>query len=618
MRRLLLGLLMLLTALGSAGAQVTVERVRPGKILYDFGETATADITLKNAGAAAVSGTLTVKEEWDLTESRLVWTGQVTVPPGESKAFPVTWKIVPPMFGRALRASFTPEGKPVASGAEFFQVADPASWLRCFLLNTGGDQDVEAAKTDPFVTYGNYSNHFAYAESDFGSMAPNVDTWYSGQANYPMSKQALLAQIEGYKRFGIRAGAYTNPFLGGAFAYEFARQHPEWVVHTRSGAFQRSSLYPFPLDPLDLTLPPSKKRKGWYLLYPDLANPQVLKFGIDDCLRSIDMFGWDAIYVDGTYCVADACEKEPTYLWNGQPALRGETADQQSAKCAAALRDALRKAHPHIAIWYNGAALSPGDHMRETKLASLRDSNCGTLFEIQGAQINNPNFFGHNWRAYYEGLLSRRAALRRMPGVDNPPLMVGYTYNMFTWSTMTKEEYAASRDLWTTSNTLGALLMAAGGHPCWCCSSGFRAAAQFMTRYSAFLWAQDLTPIKEPWKRMAVNSNREVWWEDAVYTREDKAYRDTIIHVVNTPDEEEVNFRVARDPTPARRVEVEFPTTVPAARVQVWAMSPYEYDAADKQPTQMQLKPQFAGGKLFVELPPVTYYTLLVIRERKG
>ena len=80
-----------------------------------------------------------------------------------------------------------------------------------------------------------------------------------------------------------------------------------------------------------------------------------------------------------------------------------------------------------------------------------------------------------------------------------------------------------------------------------------------MTRYSALLWGKDIRLLKDAWKTYTVNSNREVWWEDTVYRREGPQTTDTLIHIVNPPELESVDLKVATDPHPARHVEVEFP-----------------------------------------------------------
>ena len=67
-------------------APVTIVRVRPTKIRFMVGETGRAHVILKNNTQVEQKGVLTVTERWDLDESRDVWSGAVTLGPGQGEA----------------------------------------------------------------------------------------------------------------------------------------------------------------------------------------------------------------------------------------------------------------------------------------------------------------------------------------------------------------------------------------------------------------------------------------------------------------------------------------------------------------------------------------------------
>lgn len=612
MKRLvaMLSVLLALPAVAPAEEGVTIERVKPNKILYLYNEPATAEIVLKNNTATAQKGQLVVRECWDLTESRNLSTAPVELPPQESKTIKVEWTNRTVMYGRAIEATFLQKSKPVARKAEFYQVADPKEWFRCFLINAGGKETYEAQRTNPFATYVNYDNHFCYALSGFSNLAPQEEEWVSGQASYYIKKKELLDGIKARRELGVRSGAYTIGATGGPAGYEFARQHPEWILRNKKGAF----LIPYdgPVSPMEVAQKSNQHLTGWYALIPDLGNPEVVQFAGEEVVRAFRMFGWDAIFFDGLYGIhLEGNVLSNVLTWDGQPAQRTEGADKLSAQCVRKVREIIRLAFPNAALWYNGS--TPRKPLLEARTASLQDTNVGTLLEYQGAQMANKNFFGHHWRSLYEAYVNERNALLNAKGIDDPVLATGYTYNLDPRNMMTKEEYEASRDTWTTANHLGALMLTARIHPCVLASDGFRPSTQFMTRYSALLWSRDVKWIKEPWKTINVESNREVWWEEGVYTREGKGYRDTILNIVNAPDKEEFDLKVPNDPEPAKNVEVELMTD--AKKVRAWALQPYGYDSKVKEPTAVELKPERDGKKLIVELPPFTYYTMVVFRE---
>jgi hypothetical protein len=345
----------------------------------------------------------------------------------------------------------------------------------------------------------------------------------------------------------------------------------------------------------------------------------VVQFGAEEIVRAIQMFGWDSVFFDGIYAVLPDAPGYPFgYTWDGHRSDRKEGADKLSAQCVRKTIETVHKSCPNVALWYNGSGPRPGDPLAEAHAASLQDVNCGTLHEIQGGQVANPNFHGHQWRNLYEIYLNERNSLLRAKNLNDPVLATGYMYNMDPTGVMTKEEYAATRDTWTTANHIGAILVAGRIHPCVLCSAGFRPPCQFMTRYSSLLWSRDVKWVKEPWKFLNVESNREVWWEECVYTRETQGFRDTLIHILNSPEEEDITFKATKDPEPAKYVEVEFATDGDPKKVQVWALQMYGYDSKDKEPTCAPLKPEVEGKKVIVELPPLTYHTLVVFRQRRG
>ena len=597
-----------------AQTSVTIESVKPNKILYLFNEQATANITLKNGGTSEQKGRLAVREAWDLTESREIMSAPVTLQPQETKTVKAEWNTGSIMYGRSLTAAFVQGSKVVAVKSEFYQVADPKEWFRCFMINGGGKETSEASKTNPFATYHNYDNHFCYALSAFSNLAPQEDEWVSGQARYYIRKKELLANIQARRELGVRSGGYTIGATGGPAGYEFARQHPDWMLRDKKGAFLT---YAGPVSPTDVAKKTNEHLQGWYALVPDLGNPEVVRFAGEEVVRAFEMFDWDAMFFDGLYGVhLEGNTALGAFTWDGKPVTREEGTDKLSAQCVGAVRDIIRASCPNVALWYNGS--TPRAPLLEARIVSLQDTNVGTLHEIQGAQMANKNFYGHHWRSLYEIYMNERNALLKAKGIDDPVLASGYTYNLDPRNMMTKEEYEASRDTWTTANHLGALMLTARIHPCVLASDGFRPTTQFMTRYSALLWARDVKWVKEPWKIINVESNREVWWEEGVYTREGRGRRDTILNIINSPDGEAFDLKVAKDPDPAKNVEVEFTTTADPRKVRIWALQPYGYGSKAKESTAVELKPERDAKQLIVELPPFTYYTMVVLREETG
>jgi len=631
MKRLMLAIALLAILAGqalplAAGESVTIVKVKPSKVRYLFGEDATAQIMIKNDTDSSQKGTLVLREEWDLTESRQVASVEVTLNPGEEKSIPIKWNVGNVMYGRALRATFLQNGKEVAGNVEFFQVAGANNWFRTMIINGGGIADRPARDTDPFVTYVNYDNHFAYAASDFARLAPEEDVWYGGQTGYYREKKQMIEDIKKRaKSMGIRSGAYTNSSTGGVAGYELARQHPEWCVRNERGAFLFG--WKTGVSPIDLSRTTKDRMTAWYALMPDFGDPDVVRFGAEEVIRAIEMFGWDAVFFDGgaysthhSYPIMTG-QVKAGFTWDGKPVERGWDPNELDVQIARRVRDIIRKAYPDVAIWYND--VSPRDPRNYKQvIAMLDDSHCGGLYELQGVTLLDPKNVLHHWENLYLRYVGDRDELWELweaGKIKAPVLCSGYMYNYTMSKAMSEEEFAACRDTWTMANHIGSFFIAAAIHPCWLGTSGFRPAAQFMTRYSAFLWADDIKLMRDPWRRITVESNREVWWEKSVYVKQTRDYEDTLIHLVNSPEKGTVDPKVSSDPPPAEFVEVarQFYSYNPRGRVRVWALRMYDYDSTAKEPVQVELKPEFDGNKLIVEVPPFKYHTLLVIRWKK-
>src|ERR1043166_4206149 len=173
----------------ASDASVAVERVKPNKVLYWYDESATAEITLHNLTDAVQAGQLTVVDEWDLLEPRVIARQSIRLKPAETVVIPSRWNVGDKMYGHGLRASFTQDQREAVHGTEFYQVAEPRKWMRCFLINGGGDTEEKQMKADPFTTYINLHHYFAYMPSGFSLLAPPQDQWVGGQFNINFNKK---------------------------------------------------------------------------------------------------------------------------------------------------------------------------------------------------------------------------------------------------------------------------------------------------------------------------------------------------------------------------------------------------------------------------------------------
>jgi len=596
---------------------VNIIKVQPSKKLYFVGDVGRADIVLYNSGSTTVTGTLMVKEEWGVDESRVLSTHwskiyhnsrNITLLPHQQVTWSIDWDLGEQLYGHALQATFSVKNHPPITGHGFYQVARKNDWWRMNILSPD--------------EYCNFHNNFAYALSDFCNLAPATDEYYSGQVGYFINNKKLIHRIQANYQRGIMEGGYTQTLVCGPAGYEFARKHPDWILRDERGAFRASVA---PLSPMAVSGPYDEPLKGkggavgsYYALPIDFGNPETVKYGAEEIIRAIKVLGFKAMFFDsnpygmGHYGIKDNVK---LFTWDGLPHHRGNDPDEMSARSTRRVREIIRQSCPDVVLWYNGVDPTV-PHKRKRNIAALDDSHCGVLMEVQIGPLLDPNHTLHHWRALYETFISRRNGLLKEENIHNPILNCGYI-GFGAYTKGLKTEWETTRHGWTTANHIGAIFLASCVHPNLYGTDSWTPALQFMTRYSELMWSKEITLLEKPWKTITINSNREVWWEDSVYVNNSGRYHDTLIHIVNSPDQETVKITERTDPVLAESVEIEMQGIRKPAEVQVWAMQPYNYDDSDKTPHRYRLATKVESGKLIVQIPPFRYYTLVVVREPK-
>jgi hypothetical protein len=253
----------------------------------------------------------------------------------------------------------------------------------------------------------------------------------------------------------------------------------------------------------------------------------------------------------------------------------------------------------------------------------LADSKAGRLWEHQSAQITDPNYFSHNWRCLFEAYLDQRDGTRQEKndfGKKLSDIVVsgGLHYSNFylKMGDNGKAEFLKTRNQWAWANHAISLMAATqmhffgGGY-------AFRPISQLMTRYSKFFWDEDLKIVDKTYRKFAVDSLREIWWEEVVYTRETPEYTEYIFNLVNSPDVEKPHMFIYNDPEVADDVEIAMLKFNSTDGIKAWAMSPYDYQAAVKEPKHSEIKPKLVDGEVVLEVPEFTYFSLVVVRKYK-
>ncbi len=628
----LTAILMVARSASAAEPYLEIISLKPNKIVYDDGEAGTAAALLANPFDKEVAVTLKPTLLWDLEESLQLPEVMVTVPAKGNAAATIPLPVPKSRWGREIRVEALVDGKAVDTGRQFFGVN--SDWMDMILLSFPRQACADNSlfmQEEPFTSYTTLQHWFAWAPGDYTENAPPYDEWWSGQAGYHIFKKDIREAVRNFQAKGIHCTFYNNSFSNGAAGLEWARRHPEWVCRERNGMPKLGG------SAFAAAKPPSAKETGQMgHVQIDFYDPKVIEWGAENVIESIKMFGWDGMFWD-----CGGCCLFPAYSYDGQPAPHGQDPDHISMRNHRMFREIVRKEFPRFGIWINGAiefyrlpfwsAFGNGGGIPTYK-DQMSAPQTAMLAEFRHHDAPGTEF--SNWRHCYESYAQQRDAVTGRYGT---PVVAGYTT---PWA-------------WTSESHLGALLLATQMHPANCHQEGTWPMTQFMTRYSAILWARDVRAIADPKPLFTVESSRPVWWEKSVYRRPAPKGEDILLHLVNVPETETVDVKRKENP-PSATGKVTF--SIPAGKKlrKVFALQPRLYrpgvdsklgcgldvggapavavqepDPKDPAkriwvhktgslcrggPSQVELAATIADGKAAVTVPAFVYHTLLVFR----
>ncbi|MBI3922356.1 MAG: hypothetical protein HY318_13125 [Armatimonadetes bacterium] len=590
---------------------VTIVLIRPTKLLYAPNENAQVTLKLHNTSDAPQAGTLRCFLVRDIEVAKPIYEGAVSIPPKQITSLPVVFNVGPENFGRAVRAQFLQDGKVVDEWEDYFHVADE------FILVHMGTGFLSAPHDTTFFSmYTTAGMYFARMPSDFGYGAPKENKWLSGQAMYQIDRQLMINEIAFYRTLGLKCYNYRNPSFCGQAGYEIARRHPEWVLREKQGRFATDAVYGGVPSPLQIASPieidptivgkDSRKITSWHHGSIDFFDPEAVRYGAEDELKSIDMFGWDGIFFDGRWAVW------PGYKdYAGQPNDHGQNRNKLNLRNQKLFNDIVREKHPNYSIWYNwGGHANPEleavFHATEEEFAfDVKQRNAGILLEATGHL--NPLGPMTLWRYDYDMYLKERDTVMQRYGV---PVMTGWL-----WRAMPGDQPGPSRWAWVATNHLGALLIATQTHEEIYSMASFRPTAQFQTRYSSLLWARDVKVLPKAEMAVSVKSPRPLWWKEVVYTRKTAEGTDYIIHLIHVPESETILYDNPTDPPMVQQVQVTIKLPPTAKPVQAWAMRPYDF-GEPQRPVEKEIPVTVKAGVISVTVPDFRYHSMVVVRVK--
>lgn len=617
-----------------------VIRVLPNKINYRLREDAIISVTVANRGDNEDSAELFLFDKWDLGKEKLIAKMPVRLAGKTEKTFRIPWNTGEIRYGHESRAVLKKDGKEIAAKSEFFNVIN--EWWRVNIGITpsvvGGTEQGDRlcawygykpyntrfsrfyhdswgeSPIGPFASYFTNTTPWNMAFSTFGAYYdPSYgahETWYAGSE--PRKYEDFHKDTELSRKWGVHRTMFTISCATNESGFELGRKHPQFFLKDAKGDFD----YHDPVDPLGLSRKGKPYGSGWSYLTPDFTNRDVWKFGMDTLIAGLKHLGQEGVYFDGAYRCRDGYNHEGDFL------RRKYDFDQMNHELSAYINQRLRDFNPDIYFWVNNGE---GGSYRNI----LSNPASGTLWEL--GNFHHDTHHAHNiWSSIKESAVNVRSALwkKHKELVKTNILHIGYSnYPTGLWYVgpsaakwaqqgIKYKNFRSSHQFWCINSHLAAIMAAVCGHP-YGEGMAYRPFTQMMTRYSDFYWNEEIHIVDKAFRKFDVDSLRNIWWEEFVYTRKTPEYTDYYIHLLNAPDAIRHSFETLSETKEAKGVDVSSRLFKDRARLQVWAIQPYGLASSRLEPVVTKLNPKIVDGELVFTLPAFRYYILLVIREKR-
>lgn len=534
------------------------------KIHYRPGETVTATYAIgQTAGAPAAPWMLKAELLAELDAVETVWTGRTETREG-------TFAFTLPAgreFGRELRLRVGDDQTTIGEETTLFGVS--SNVYQVGITGRGGPQNtqnysLERARAEMAGArnqYANYFERFAWAPCDYSDLDPAEELFYSGQTQYPGSRQGIKNLLDAAHEIGIKGITYGKACAGGIAGFNTLQHHPEFFGHSRYG-FVSEAMNVFFLERMlangyNAGSPEDGGWQHWASLWTDwTGNTNTVLFGADAMIDSIKSFGWDGVRWDGHF------------VGNQKPFL-----------------DRLRAFDPGFVHGYNIAFANPGaDRFMPPDQNDFHEvaAGGGLMMDESARDWSNTNFSPGWLDRFYDAMCREADYIKAIGGL---PLIIAF-------------DMASKQD--THLNILMAL--AAGQRYTYLTSPGdyaYGPLSKWLTRFSAFIWDQTRR-FEEAAVTVALPDGRPLLWENSVWLRHVGGDQwQVLTSIINPPLYQQFCNRVQPPPVTATNAAVTFRPPAGATVTRAFYLSPEL--AAGWQPLTSEME----DGASVVTLPPL-------------
>ena len=553
--------------------QLAVTQFHADKLLYEPGERGNLSLTVRNYSRAPATDELSVELVRELSDTTLLDRRQVAVPPLSNHQVRVPFTATG-RWGTAVRATIG--SGPSSASETYFSVSDNFYEVGIG-YGTPVHTDTKRYLQHPEHMRANYLNWldvFFWAPCDWACLVSPLKRWWGGQCDYPHDEDNLKDLIVQCHRQGIKLAAYCSKNAAGPFGWEVARRHPEWFARSPRGGIAGS----YHVEHLDRwndeDWRASDEEGGyrseetrWYGANVDLRRVDALDYGIDQIVKSVKHYGWDAVRFDGHY----------TIVGN----------DAVSTRNMRRLKERVWKELPNFRFGFNYGC-GPEWHGGITH--EMREALAGGGMYMQEGIRNwrHTDSQYSSWKHYASNELRIAKQLQTLGG----------TYHCI-WSLQ-----GLTRPQAFYKFVYG---LVAGGHPCYGSFVGLPGCENwgaFMTRWSSMLWDPGLRAVPNPEQRFAVRAEG-VQWQPFVQERVGSEERKfVVLHLVKPPPDDAIaktEFPLA--PLP---LTVQYTPEGGTRIKRVVLVRP------ERSPFEEELPVERSSGRTTVRVPKMRLWALLV------
>jgi len=601
---------------------IHITGVWPDKICYRPDENAMVTMTLQNTTEQLQKAIVQCQLESELTDIQALGSRKVTLGPRERIEVQLPWKTGKQLYGIGLRAQVLVDSRLVDSVVEYCQVHEDPQRVAV----EGADRGdyayrhptaqflVQAPLTSRQVArmaimmrkaYCNKAEAYCLKAPGGGfNQFSGEGAWmsYGGGWHRGFRRTALACGRE-LARQGILWTPYFDGYAWSKSLEDWMLRRPEWFLYEPStgevlGSYDTRMLFwhrqagQFGLDVSPI---------GCFAGVPNYAREDTVDYAADQVIEARKVFKIPGLRWDFHVTVW------PGYAdFGGRVVARDyEQADAISAKMLKRFKDRINRAIPNFYWGYNAGSI---EDVRNYPLTNaVRDEGGGYMLDecIYAAfQKNSPY---HGWEPYLKYNADMQEWHHQRGGYFNP---------------YAPHRQGSERPVDRIYDTI--LRACTGSHPSaifYDSSLRMGNYAQFATRYSAFLFAEDRSRLHNAEQLIDVSSERRVWWKPVVYERRPSTgKRQLIVNLINPPmnrgiDEPPFN----KLPPPARDVRVALKEPPGWRAAAAWLlMFESENENAEPETQHKALAPSRQGHAISVIVPCVFHWKMVVFDLEKA